>query len=253
MKAYPDTYRTVTHEYDTQRSTFLFRHTFRRSIELGFTLLTFPLVGLLIAVIAIVLLCTQGSPVFYRQQRRGLNRKEFTILKFRTMPVKRDEYAVRTTHNTEASSRFATLLRTTHADELPQWWNILRGDMHIIGPRPLAVSMSDECCSAIPGFSQRYRVKPGLTGLAQLLQGATHTLDDDEIRLVYDLYYIRKRNVVLLLRILVATLAYCTFFPQLARHLLLEYEADVRTLNSMREECNGEVANADNISYSRTL
>jgi lipopolysaccharide/colanic/teichoic acid biosynthesis glycosyltransferase len=146
------------------------------------------------AVIAVALRLTMGSPVLFRQVRPGRRGELFTILKFRTM---------RSGEGTDAE-RLTTLgrwLRATSLDELPELWNVLRGDMSLVGPRPLLVEY-------LPLYSQRqarrHEVRPGLTGLAQV---AGRNLVDWDERFELDVEYVETRSLALDLRIIGRTVA----------------------------------------------
>ena len=156
----------------------------------------------LLVILMIVGLFDTGSPMF-RQTRVGRNKKPFTLLKFRTM---RPETAHVATHLADASAVTALgkFLRRTKLDELPQLWNVLKGDMSLVGPRPLLMHY-------LPRYSKeqarRHEVKPGITGWAQIngFRGETDTLDKMEKRVELDLYYIERMSLWLDLKIIVLT------------------------------------------------
>ena len=131
-------------------------------------LLCCPLALLVALPIALVNACVQGSPrrILFRQSRVGQRGVVYTLLKFRTMrdPVPGVEDAARVT-------RFGRFLRNTHLDELPQLWNVLRGEMHLVGPRPEMVPIERWARRHFPDFSRRLALKPGITGWAQITQG----------------------------------------------------------------------------------
>ncbi len=150
---------------------------------------------------------TSPGPVFYSQKRLGRNGKIFKIYKLRTM-----------THNCEAKSgpvwssasdarvtRVGRILRDTHLDELPQLWNVLKGEMGLIGPRPERPELAAKIGQAMPSFHQRLLVKPGVTGLAQVQLPADSDLQSVRLKLAYDLYYVREVSLTLDLRIVVGT------------------------------------------------
>ncbi|WP_354638992.1 sugar transferase [Kitasatospora camelliae] len=145
--------------------------------------------------IALLIRCTMGGPVIFRQTRTGLAGREFEILKFRTMRDRRfaeEEDAPRIT-------RLGALLRKTSLDELPQLWNVARGDMGIIGPRP---TLPEQVVHYTQAQRGRLAVRPGLTGWAQV-RGRNSISWPERIEL--DLWYIANRSLVLDLRILVLT------------------------------------------------
>src|SRR5690606_22807073 len=152
------------------------------------------LISLPMVVIAILIKLTSPGPVFFVQRRYGLNCKEIPALKFRTMTVCEDGDTVRQAK--KGDSRITLLgafLRRTSLDELPQFFNVLAGQMSIVGPRPHAVAHNELYRSQIYRYMLRHKVKPGITGWAQVngWRGETETLDKMEKRLEHDLYYIQ--------------------------------------------------------------
>lgn len=171
----------------------------------GAGLLVFSPVSLLIA-IAIKL--EDGGPVFFTQERVGRNCEVFTAYKFRSMVVDAERLtgAVQATANDPRVTKVGRLLRATAFDELPQLWNIFRGDMSVVGPRPLRPGEADATAdgahlplSAIPGYEQRHRVRPGLTGIAQV-HAARDLPRTGKFR--YDLLYQRKSSFCLDLKLI---------------------------------------------------
>jgi len=160
----------------------------------------------ILAAAALVRLTSRG-PAFYSQQRSGLDGRAFTIYKLRTM-----------THDCErgtgarwavpGDTRITPLgrwLRATHLDELPQLWNVLRGDMSLIGPRPERPEIVAQLQTVLPAYKTRLRVRPGVTGLAQVQLPADTDLECVRRKLAYDLYYLERRGITLDLRILAST------------------------------------------------
>lgn len=151
------------------------------------------------AIPALIWLNDRG-PVFYRQERIGKDGKPFTIRKFRTMVPDADKTGpVWNVENDPRVTRIGRLLRRTALDELPQVLNIWKGEMSLVGPKPLAVAEFTYLCERIPGFSRRTGSVPGLTGLAQLYNRE----DEAERKLVLDLEYIERCSLWLDLKILV--------------------------------------------------
>jgi lipopolysaccharide/colanic/teichoic acid biosynthesis glycosyltransferase len=170
----------------------------------SFGLVTLPL-ALLIAV-AIVL--TSGRPVFYRGERVGRAGRVFTMLKFRTLRPGAEErlgaylgpeLVERTQGEVTALGRW---LRATQLDELPQLWNVVRGDMSLVGPRPIRPRFFEELAAALPAYWQRLVVRPGLTGFAQVRRGYETSMAE---KLAHDLEWIADRSVRLYLRTLAVT------------------------------------------------
>ena len=163
--------------------------------------------------IALAIRLTSPGPMLFRQVRYGFNNNEFVVLKFRTMRFREgeamDETAVeQATRDDPRVSRIGAFLRRTSLDELPQLINVIRGEMSLVGPRPHAVAHNEEYAAVINEYLSRHRVKPGITGWAQVngFRGETKTLDLMRQRVQYDLYYIENWSVLFDLRILVMTL-----------------------------------------------
>lgn len=135
-----------------------------------------------------------AGPALYRQKRMGFRGLPFTVWKFRTMRVDADRMgpeAAMTRDNDPRVTRAGRFLRRTRLDELPQLWNILRGEMSWIGPRPEAMSLADLYEGRIPFYAYRHAVRPGLTGWAQVSQGHVTSVEDVELKLQYDFYYVK--------------------------------------------------------------
>jgi lipopolysaccharide/colanic/teichoic acid biosynthesis glycosyltransferase len=179
-----------------------------RALDVGFSTL-FLIVSLPFALVATVaLVLTSGLPLFYRGERVGRGGRVFTMFKFRTLrrgaegrlgPYLGEELVLRTRAELTPVGRW---LRATQLDEIPQFWNILRGDMSLVGPRPIRPRFFEELAEQLPAYWQRLVVRPGLTGFAQMRKGYETTMAD---KLAHDLEYIADRSVGLYLRTLVAT------------------------------------------------
>jgi len=148
------------------------------------------------------------GPAIFRQKRVGLHGKIFTLFKFRTMKndVAQDENYLPAGRTDSRFTRLGRLLRRTRMDELPQLFNILRGDMHFVGPRPFVPNQENECVEKIPYYRQRWAVKPGATGWAQVNRDYCATIEDNQEKLGYDLFYIKNISVGLDLLILFKTM-----------------------------------------------
>ena len=161
-----------------------------------------------LALVTVVLLATSGTPLLYRGLRVGRYGRVFHMFKFRTLrrdaesrlgPYYGPELSVRT----EAEvTRLGRWLRASQLDELPQLWNVLRGDMSIVGPRPIRPTFFEELAEEIPQYWQRLVVRPGLTGFAQTRMGREESWAE---KLAHDLEYIADRSVGLYLRVVAAT------------------------------------------------
>jgi putative colanic acid biosynthesis UDP-glucose lipid carrier transferase len=158
--------------------------------------------------IAIALKLTSKGPVFFVQRRYGLNGKEIRILKFRSMTVTEDgDTVVQAKRNDPRVTKLGAILRRTSLDELPQFLQVLAGQMSIVGPRPHAVAHNESYRSLIPGYMLRHKVKPGITGWAQVngWRGETPDLDWMKKRIEFDLEYINRWTVLWDLKIVFLT------------------------------------------------
>jgi putative colanic acid biosynthesis UDP-glucose lipid carrier transferase len=159
-------------------------------------------------VIALAVKLTSRGPVIFRQRRYGLNGEEIIVYKFRSMTVAEDgARVVQATKNDQRLTRIGGFLRRSSLDELPQFINVIQGRMSIVGPRPHAVAHNEQYRKLIKGYMLRHKVKPGITGWAQVngLRGETETLDKMEARIHYDLEYLRNWSLWLDLWIVVRT------------------------------------------------
>ena len=166
-------------------------------------LLTLPLFPLL----ALFVLQTEG-PVLLRQTRLGEHGKLFTIWKFRTMCVDAERHgeAVWASAHDPRLTRSGGIMRRLRLDELPQLWNVLRGDMSLVGPRPERPEFLAELSGRVPYWTRRHLIKPGLTGWAQVRQGYAASADETAAKLSYDLWYLRHRSFTVDLAILLRTM-----------------------------------------------
>ena len=149
--------------------------------------------------VALSIRLTSPGPAIFRQRRLTAGGKEFMLCKFRTMRVdaERESGAVVAQLHDTRVTRIGRLLRKTRLDELPQLWNVLRGDMSLIGPRPERPELAQNFERKIHGFGRRLGVKAGLTGLAQVIQGYPEYTDGYRQKLALDLLYIKKRSLML--------------------------------------------------------
>jgi exopolysaccharide biosynthesis polyprenyl glycosylphosphotransferase len=163
--------------------------------------------GLLFPFIALAILLDTGFPILFLQNRLGKNGKIYKIIKFRTMrrDAEQDGKARVTTANDDRVTRAGRFLRKSHLDELPQFINVLRGEMSLVGPRAERSELVDDLQKRIPFYRARLLVKPGITGWAQVNFGYAATVEDTGIKLEYDLYYIKHRDLLQDLIILIRT------------------------------------------------
>jgi exopolysaccharide biosynthesis polyprenyl glycosylphosphotransferase len=171
------------------------------------------IVGILILLIATPFLALaiyfdSGLPIFYSQPRLGRGRSVFTIYKFRSMRNNTDSYGDirRTLENDPRITRVGNFIRKTRLDELPQFWNVLRGDMSLVGPRAEVPELVDEYQKQVPFYRARLLVKPGLTGWAQINYGYVSNVTETSIKLEYDLYYIKHRTLSMDFQIILRTI-----------------------------------------------
>ncbi len=147
-----------------------------------------------------------NQPVLYRQRRLGRDEKLFDVLKFRSMDMSQGETAAGwTARNDPRITRIGEFIRKTRLDEFPQLFNVLKGDMSFVGPRPEQPVFIDELKEKIPFYSQRHRVKPGITGWAQLCYPYGASVDDAKEKLQYDLYYLKNHSLLLDMIIMLQT------------------------------------------------
>ena len=174
------------------------------------SLLILILVSPLLALIALSIKLTSKGPVLFKQMRLGWDGKPIKIYKFRTMIVHKEDDG-KITQAKKGDQRITTVgtfLRKTSMDELPQFWNVLQGRMSIVGPRPHALIHNEQYKLQIDEYMQRHKVKPGITGWAQIhgWRGETDTLEKMKRRVEYDLYYIENWSLWLDLKIILYTL-----------------------------------------------
>jgi exopolysaccharide biosynthesis polyprenyl glycosylphosphotransferase len=159
-------------------------------------------------IIALTILIDDGFPIFYSQMRVGKNGRPYKIYKFRTMrkDAESDGVARMTTTGDNRITRLGKILRRSHIDELPQVINILKGENSLIGPRAEQIELVNQFQEQIPFYRARLFVKPGITGWAQVNQRYASTVEDTAVKLEYDLYYIKHRNLLLDMNIAIRTI-----------------------------------------------
>ena len=187
------------------------KRTFDVIVALLLLLLTWPL--MLLTALAIRMESGGGSQILYRQERVGENGRPFTLIKFRSMRLdaEGDGVARWATKGDHRVTRAGQLIRKARLDELPQLWNVLRGDMSIIGPRPERPQFVNDFNTRIHYYALRHCVKPGLAGWAQLRYPYGSSLEDAEEKLKFDLFYVKNQNLVFDLAILAQTVEVVLF------------------------------------------
>lgn len=161
------------------------------------------------AVVALLIKLDGPGPIIFKQKRNGFNNKTFDIYKFRSMKVQNnaEEKTLQAVRGDARITRLGAILRRTSLDELPQLFNVLNGTMSLVGPRPHAVDHNEDYAKSIRGYFSRHRMKPGITGLAQVkgYRGLTDTLDKMENRVKYDIIYTDNWSIMLDAKILIKT------------------------------------------------
>jgi putative colanic acid biosynthesis UDP-glucose lipid carrier transferase len=193
-----------------------FERMVKRMLDVSFASLMLLILSPLFFVAAIAIKIDSKGPIIFRQRRTGLNATQFVIYKFRTMTVLEDGPSVTQARRGDLRvTRLGRFLRRSSVDELPQLLNVLKGDMSLVGPRPHALAHDDQYKTHIANYSFRYRVKPGITGWAQVngLRGETARVEEMAERIKLDLWYIEhwslRSDLIILLR---------TFFEVASNH-----------------------------------
>jgi sugar transferase (PEP-CTERM system associated) len=189
----------------------ILKRAFDTAVGVGFLLLTWPV----LAGTAVAIWLEGPGPILYRQERVGLDGKPFLLLKFRSMRVDAEREAGPQWAAVEDPrvTRVGRFIRKTRIDEMPQVLNVLGGSMSFIGPRPERPYFVDKLCETVPYYSERHRVKPGITGWAQIHYPYGASEDDAKEKLQYDLYYIKNYSLFLDFIILIQT-AQVIFWPR---------------------------------------
>jgi len=181
----------------------------KRMEDIIVSLLILLLISPLLVAIAVGIKLTSKGPVLFKQRRYGLRGEEIQVWKFRSMTVmENSDKVVQATKNDARITPFGGFLRRTSLDELPQFFNVLTGDMSVVGPRPHAVAHNEEYRGQVEYYMLRHQVKPGITGWAQISgwRGETDTLEKMEKRIEFDLQYIRHWTVLFDIKIIFLTI-----------------------------------------------
>jgi len=205
-----DFYKYFPFSRSNQNKLYLFFH---RVSDILFSIIGL-FIGLLLSPIILLgnLLGNRG-PLFYTQERVGKNGKVFEIIKLRTMIKNAESDGMKwAKKNDSRITKFGKFLRKTRLDEIPQFINVMRGDMSIIGPRPERPFFVQELSQIIPFYETRHIIKPGLSGWAQVNTSYGSTVDDSLTKLQYDLFYIKHRSFFLDMNIIIKTLSTVIFF-----------------------------------------
>jgi exopolysaccharide biosynthesis polyprenyl glycosylphosphotransferase len=179
----------------------------KRGFDLIWSSLGLIILGLLFPWIVLAIKIDSRGPIFYTQERVGRHGKKFTVHKFRSMVVDAEtDQEIWAEKNDPRITRIGKILRLTHLDEFPQFWNILKGDMSVVGPRPERPEFVERLAQEIPFYRVRLAVKPGMAGWALIHQGYGGSVEDTLVKLQYDLYYIKHQSLWLDLFILGRTI-----------------------------------------------
>ena len=179
----------------------------KRILDLFGGLLGLIAMLLVLPFVTLANLIETGWPIFYTQERAGLNARRYEVIKFRTMQrdAEKDGVAQWAQENDERVTFVGRILRKTHLDELPQSINVLRGEMSLVGPRPERPELIDLFQEHVPFYRARLLVKPGLSGWAQIHQDYASNVEETNVKLEYDLYYIKHRSFLMDINIMLRT------------------------------------------------
>lgn len=203
----------TTFEIDCKLDRFNY-YILKRLFDIGFSVLAFVLVlGWLVPLLALMIKLTSRGPIFFVQKRTGYKNKPFLCIKFRSMKVNDDADVKHAIKNDERVTTIGHYLRKYSLDELPQFFNVLVGQMSIVGPRPLMLKHTRENEMMLPNYMYRHHVKPGITGLSQFkgYRGEMYDIQMLRNRLRLDLFYIAKWNFMLDLIIIIKSIKLMLF------------------------------------------
>jgi len=181
----------------------------KRIEDLVLCIIILPIIAIPMLVIAIAIKLTSPGPVIFKQQRYGVKGEKIEVWKFRSMTVcENGDHIKQATPNDSRITPLGAFLRRTSLDELPQFLNVMQGTMSVVGPRPHAIAHNEYYRKEIQGYMLRHKVKPGITGQAQIngCRGETETLDKMEARIHYDLEYIKQWSLWLDIKIVILTI-----------------------------------------------
>ncbi|OZV67591.1 sugar transferase [Winogradskyella aurantia] len=205
-----DFYKYFPYSRSNENKLYIF---FQRAFDIVLAIIGLLFCIILLPFILLGNIIGNKGPLFYSQERVGRNGKLFKILKLRTMVVNAEKDGVKWTQkNDKRITAFGKFLRNTRLDEIPQFYNVLKGEMSVIGPRPERPFFVKELSRIIPFYETRHIIKPGLTGWAQVKSRYGSTVEESLIKLQYDLYYIKHRSVFLDLSITIKTLSTILYY-----------------------------------------
>lgn len=178
----------------------------KRGIDIVLVMLAAPIVTVILAIAALAILISMGRPILFVQDRVGLYGSVFSMYKLRTMRVRAPrELQIATAKGDNRITPLGKFLRRFHIDELPQLWNVLKGDMTLIGPRPEQPNLVKSYAESLPGYGLRHMVRPGISGWSQVKYGYASTLEETREKLEFDLFYVEQFGPVLDAKIAIKT------------------------------------------------
>lgn len=178
----------------------------KRIIDVVVSIIALVVTSPIMLIIALCILIEDGRPIIFKQRRVGKDGKPFTVYKFRTMKNSQTSQAKYATHEQDRILKIGRIIRPYRLDELPQFFNVLKGDMSVVGPRPEQIDFAREYSQKIPFYDFRHIVKPGITGWAQIKYKYSASLEETKEKLSYDLYYVKNKSIFLDLKIMLHTL-----------------------------------------------
>ena len=205
-----DFYNYFTFSKSQQNNLYL---AFRRFLDVIFSIIGILVFTALIPFIFVGNMLASKGCLFYTQERVGRRGKKFKIIKFRSMVINAEENGVEWAQKNDSRiTLFGKFLRKTRLDEFPQFINVLKGEMSLIGPRPERPEFVKLLEKELPFYAIRHVVKPGLTGWAQVMYPYAHSVEDQYKKLMYDLYYIKEQDLMMDLKIVIKTISTVIFF-----------------------------------------
>lgn len=167
------------------------------------------LTGILLPFIATPIICSSKGSILYKQKRLGKNGKPFTLYKFRTMVRCAEKNGPALSHATDDRiTKVGHFLRYLHVDELPQFWNVMKGDMSLVGPRPERPYFVEKLEKEVPEYNRLFTIKPGLTSLGMIKYGYASNIDEMKKRVKYDLIYLNDTSCFKDIKLILETIWY---------------------------------------------
>lgn len=178
----------------------------KRAFDICFSLFVMVLGLPLLILLMVITKLTSRGPVFYKQQRIGINEQPFDIYKFRSMYVDAEKSGPQLSRDDDPRiTKWGRIMRKTRLDELPQFWNVLRGDMSIVGPRPERQHFIQQILAKAPGYKLLLSIKPGITSIGQVNYGYAEDVDQMCQRMLFDLRYFNEVNIMTDIQIILQT------------------------------------------------